>query len=150
MRFIYPLFLLFFSVNLSAQCTVFDLEMLQSIQRAEEWERQNIVETLGFDLRVHSAEKVTPAWKRYAKCWKHSAGSTPIYDQLIIMYEGVNSVTFATLDGRVYQSLRTAIESRGNGVGSYGDIYIGKMFKYQFSQLPIDGNNYFAVTISPR
>jgi hypothetical protein len=145
MQFFLTTLLLLSTLYCTAQCSAFDISMLQAIQRAEPDQKAYKIESFGFDLYgSQNGQQI------FNKCWKGNAGAKSIYEQKIILETQKNSYTFLTQNEEHFVRLRTAIEERNGGVGKTEDanLYVGRMFQYRFGKQSYDGHEYYKVTIS--
>ncbi len=149
MKFLLPLFAcLLLQTAVIAQCSEFELATLQSFQRADESNKESQILGRGFD--VHRQFVIAGhTYRRYDKCWVTTVGNTALYEQVVLWDATNNTITVAMMDEAKFKKLRSAIEERPSSPKPSGsDVYIGKMFRYQFIQQQIDGQDYYAVCIS--
>jgi hypothetical protein len=130
--------------SLSAQCRDFELSHLQTVQRAEISLKDARITELGFDIIAENATSY-----RYNKCWQGNRGGRDIYTQVIWQNKQTGNITFLTNDKEAFLRLRQSIEERRGATSTMGqsDIYIGKMFRYEFFIQNLDGMEYYAVAI---
>lgn len=129
---------------LQAQCSEFDIVMLQAVQRAEADKKDAQILSYGFDLfATQNGNRI------FNKCWRGNVDGKAIYEQRIILEPSSHSYTFMTLNRDHFVRLRSSIEDRNGGAGQTEDpnLYIGRMFRYRFGVQSYDGHEYFKVTI---
>jgi hypothetical protein len=138
-------FALLTAIFATAQCSEFEITMLQAIQRAEPGQKDAKIQSFGFD--PYSSQN---GRRIFNKCWKGNVDGKTIYEQKIILEEKQNTYTFLTLNQEHFMRLRSAIEDRNGGIGKSEDpnIYVGRMFLYRFGMQSYDGHEYYKITIS--
>jgi hypothetical protein len=135
---------------LSAQCPALALGDFQDLQRAVPAEKEARILARGYDLHGQFTERGATV-RRYRKCWQSTVGETAVFAQALLWDQGANSLTFATLDLRHYESLKRAIlERHGQTYVAQEDrsFYVGKMFRYEFGLRRMDGQEYHTVRIA--
>lgn len=146
MRLAFLLILLFRSgLFCLAQCPEFQLSDLQSLQKANSIEKENWLNSHGFDLAARTGNSL-----RYNKCWKRYHSGAPVYSQIIYWNTVSGDITYLTPDEDTFQSLRQFIEGRHGQTGTIGasDVYVGQMFRYKFGSQWLDGVMHWSVAIS--
>jgi hypothetical protein len=128
-----------------AQCPVFQLADFQSIQRANDVQKENLIRYFGFDLISK-----TGATFRYNKCWNRHRMGKEIYDQVLYWNTANGNMTFLTPDEAAYNDFRKSIEGRHGQTGTLGtaDYYVGQVFQYRFGSRYLDGVMHWSVEIS--
>ncbi len=133
---------------LSAQCSEIDLNTLQVIEKAAPADKESKILDLGFDLMRETGTGATNT-RHYEKCWETTVKGKAIYQQVILWRTNANDITFLTLDEGAHQKVKNAInEKHNNNDGS--QVVVGKLFRYSFNTLYINGYTYYAVTLAMR
>ncbi len=133
------------TTGLSAQCVEFTLANLQTLQRANDTQREISLRGLGFDLSAKTGNSL-----RYNKCWNRHRNGKEVYDQVLYWNTASGNMTYLTPDEEAFLALRKSIESRHGQTGSLGtsDKYIGQVFQYKFGSRWLDGVMHWSVDIS--
>lgn len=131
-----------------AQCPLFQLSDLQTIQRADPAYKESKIQEYGFDLRSDFVSKGSKI-RGFSKCWNTFFGEKTVYEQLIWWNTEANSVTFFTLNEVQFTSLRQSIvERRASGnITENPDIYVGHLFLYHFGRKKVEGVEYYVISI---
>lgn len=149
MRLIFTLALLLLTLSLTAQCPDLLLSELQDIQRSDDADRENSITNVGFDLASETA-----ATRRFNRCWRNTdkSGKT-CFDQVILSNKKTGQTSFLCTDKNAFLRLRQEIEGRKGGSTfslDQSDVYVGRMFRYEFSLQNMDGLEYYVVKISAK
>jgi len=96
-----------YSLFATAQCSEFEIVMLQAIQRADAAQKESKIQSLGFDLySTQNGRRI------FHKCWKGNVDGKPVYEQKIILEDKSLAYTFLTLNQDHFMKLRSSIEER--------------------------------------
>lgn len=135
--------LIFTSRFMFAQCPEVTLGILQALEKSEPSEKHAKIIAHGFDLTGTSANT-----QRYNRCWlTTSMDGKAYYEQILLLRNATNDLTFLTSKESTFLQLQQAIEERHSNTGT---IVVGKMFQYQFVEQKIDGIPYSGLIISLR
>ena len=108
--------------------------------------KESKIQEYGFDLASSAGTN-----RRYNKCWLGNANGKTYFQQLIFWDFKANTIQYMTLDEGHYLHLRSSIEERHSSTYTGGggeNVYIGKMFRYNFGRQSLDGVEYYVVVIS--
>jgi hypothetical protein len=145
--FLFPLTLVFFT-RLAGQCPTFDLQMLQSVLRTPVPEREVQIFDLGFDFDTDIKDGVDEV-RQYRKCWQGGGNGVTVFEQLLQWNFGLNSIVYLTLDEQDYKTLHESIVGRADKTGGHdgGNTYVGRLYRYYFGVQPVNGIDYYMVSI---